>query len=93
MAITQFILCARYFELKVGILNMGKWLLFTLSFISAIFLFDFALMNLEDQNLLNDSPMLFGLILIIELILGLIFMFVFKFIELKPLKNLFLIKS
>ena len=50
-------------------------------------------MNLEDQNLLNDSPMLFGLILIIALILGLIFMFVFKFIELKPLKNLFLIKS
>lgn len=93
MAITQFILCARYFHLKVGILKIGKWLLFTCSFISAILLFNFALMNLEGQNLLNDSPMLFALILIIELILGLIFMFVFKFIELKPLKNLFLIKS
>ncbi len=93
MAITQFILCARYFQLKVGILKIGKWLLFTFSFISAIFLFDFALINLEDQNLLHDSPMLFGLILCIELVLGLIFMFVFKFIELKPLKNLFLSRS
>jgi hypothetical protein len=43
--------------------------------------------------LLHDSPMLFGLILCIELILGLIFMFIFKFIELKPLKNLFLSRS
>jgi O-antigen/teichoic acid export membrane protein len=93
MAITQFILCARYFQLKVGILKIGKWLLFTFSFIGAIFLFEFALINLEDQNLLHDSPMLFGLILCIELILGLIFMFIFKFIELKPLKNLFLSRS
>jgi hypothetical protein len=37
--------------------------------------------------------MLFGLILAIEFLLGLIFMFVFKFIELKPLKNLFLSQS
>lgn len=93
MAITQFILCTRYFQLKIGIVNIGKWLLFTVSFISAILLFHFSLMNLEDQNLLNDSPMLFGMIFSIELLLGLILMFVFKFIELKPLKNLFLIKS
>jgi O-antigen/teichoic acid export membrane protein len=93
MAITQFILCARFFHFKIGIVNIGKWLLFTMSFISAILLFHFTLMNLEDQNLLNDSPMLFGLIFSIELLLGLILMFVFKFIELKPLKNLFLIKS
>jgi hypothetical protein len=33
--------------------------------------------------------MLFGLILIIELVLGFILMFIFKFIEVKPLKNLF----
>lgn len=93
MAITQFILCARYFQLNIGIVYIGKWLLFTVSFVSAILLFHFSLMNLEDQNLLNDSPMLFGLIFSIELLLGLILMFVFKFIELKPLKNLFLIKS
>lgn len=93
MAITQFILCARYFKLTIGLAPIGKWLLYTLSFISAILLFHFALMNLEDQNLLNDSPMLFGLILAIEFLLGLIFMFVFKFIELKPLKNLFLSQS
>jgi len=93
MAITQFILCARNFKLTIGLAPIGKWLLYTFSFISAILLFHFALMNLEDQNLLNDSPMLFGLILAIEFLLGLIFMFVFKFIELKPLKNLFLSQS
>ena len=90
MAITQFILCARYFQLTIGFVQIGKWLLFTFSFICAILLISFALMNLEDKNLLNNSPMLFGLILIIELVLGLILMFIFKFIEVKPLKNLFL---
>jgi O-antigen/teichoic acid export membrane protein len=89
MAITQFILCARYFQLTIGFVQIGKWLLFTFSFICAILLISFALMNLEDKNLLNNSPMLFGLILIIELVLGFILMFIFKFIEVKPLKNLF----
>lgn len=93
MAITQFILCAKIFQLKVGLLKIAKWLLFTISVMSANLLLSFALMNLEDQDLLNDSPMLFGLILVIELVLGLILMFVFKFIELKPLKNLFLSRS
>jgi O-antigen/teichoic acid export membrane protein len=93
MAITQFILCAKNIHLTVGFIQIGKWLLFTLSLMSSILLLNFALMNLEDQNLLNDSPMLFGLILVIEFMLGLILMFIFKFIELKPLKNLFLSRS
>jgi O-antigen/teichoic acid export membrane protein len=93
MAVTQFILCARYFQIKIGLVSIGKWFLFTISFVSILFLFSFILMNLVDQNLLNDSPTLFGLIICIELILGLTLMFVFKFIELKPLKNLFLTQS
>jgi O-antigen/teichoic acid export membrane protein len=93
MSITQFILCVRYFQLTIGILKIGKWLLFIFSFISVVFIFHYALMNLEDQNLLTDSSMLFGLILVVELLLGLILMFIFKFIELKPLKNLFLSRS
>ena len=93
MSITQFILCAKYFQLTIELLKIGKWLLFTLSFIGSVLLLNLALMNLEDQNLLNDSPMLFGLILSIELLMGLILMFIFKFIELKPLKNLFLSRS
>lgn len=93
MAITQFILCARYFQIKVGLVSIGKWLLFTLSFVSVLLLFSFIMMNLIDQNVLKDSHILFGLIICIEFILGLILMFVFKFIELKPLKNLFLSRS
>jgi O-antigen/teichoic acid export membrane protein len=93
MAVTQFILCARYFQIKIGLVSIGKWFLFTISFVSILFLFSFILMNLVDQNLLHDAPILFGLIICIELILGLTLMFVFKFIELKPLKNLFLTRS
>ena len=92
MAITQFILCARYFQIKIGLVSIGKWILFTLSFVCILFLFSFIMMNLVDQNLLY-SPILFGGIICIELILGLTLMFVFKFIELKPLKNLFLTRS
>ncbi|MFM6934439.1 MAG: oligosaccharide flippase family protein [Flavobacteriales bacterium] len=93
MAITQFILCARYFQLTIGFVSIGKWLLFTLCFASVLFVINFILMNLMDQNFLNDSPILFGLILCIEFILGLTLMFIFKFIEIKPLKNLFLSRS
>jgi O-antigen/teichoic acid export membrane protein len=92
MAITQFILCARYFQIKIGLVSIGKWILFTLSFVCILFLFSLIMMNLVDQNLLY-SPILFGGIICIELILGLTLMFVFKFIELKPLKNLFLTRS
>ena len=92
MAITQFILCARYFQIKIGLVSIGKWILFTLSFVCILFLFSLIMMNLVDQNLLY-SPILFGGIICIELILGLTLMFVFKFIELKPLKNLFLMRS
>jgi O-antigen/teichoic acid export membrane protein len=93
MAITQFILCAKNFQLPVGLLQMGKWVLFTFSVMSAIILLNFALMNLEDTNFLSDSPLIVGLLLSIEMLLGLILMFVFKFIDLKPLKNLFLSRS
>ena len=93
MAITQFILCARYFQIKIGLVSIGKWILFTLSFVCILFLFSLIMMNLVDQNLFYDSPILFGGIICIELILGLTLMFVFKFIELKPLKNLFLMRS
>ncbi len=93
MAITQFILCARYFQITVGIRKIGKWFLFTFSFIGSVLLLSIALMNLEDQNLLTDSPMIFGFILSVELLMGLILLFVFKFIELTPLKNLLLSRS
>jgi O-antigen/teichoic acid export membrane protein len=93
MAITQFILCAKNFQLPVGLLQMGKWVLFTFSVMSAIILLNFALMNLEDTNFLSDSPLIVGLLLSLEMLLGLILMFVFKFIDLKPLKNLFLSRS
>lgn len=93
MAIIQFILCARYFKITIGFVYIGKWLLFTISFIGILLLFSFIMMNAFDQNLLNDSPILFGLIVCIELILGLTLMFVFKFIELTPLKNLLLSRS
>ena len=93
MAITQFLLCVRIFKLHVGLLQIGKWLLFVISFISADLLFILALFNLEDQNTLQDSPLVFCLILAAELLIGLVLMFVFKFIELKPLKNLFLSRS
>jgi O-antigen/teichoic acid export membrane protein len=86
MAITQFILCAKNFQLNVGFLRIAKWILFTLSVMGSILLFLFALLT-SDNNYLGNS---FGLILGIELLLGLILMFVFKFIELKQLKNLFL---
>ncbi len=86
MAITQFILCAKNFQLNIGFLQIGKWVLFTFSVIGSILLFLFALLT-SDNNYLGNS---FGLILGIELLLGLILMFVFKFIELKQLKNLFL---
>jgi O-antigen/teichoic acid export membrane protein len=89
MAITQFILCAKNFQLNVGFFQIGKWLLFTLSVMGSILLFLFALLT-SDYNYLSNSPLQFGLILGIELLLGLILMFVFKFIELKQLKNLFL---
>jgi O-antigen/teichoic acid export membrane protein len=93
MAITQFLLCAKKFQLTVGLFQIGKWVLFTLSVMSAILLLIFALMNLEENNFLSDSPLVFVLVLGTELLIGLILMFVFKFIELKPLKNLFLSRS
>jgi O-antigen/teichoic acid export membrane protein len=93
MAITQFILCAKKFNLAIGFMQMGKWLLFTLCFVGVLFGFNLVFMNLEDKNILSDSPMLFVLILSAEMLLGLILMFVFKFIEPKPLKNLFLTRS
>jgi len=93
MAITQFILCAKKFNLVIGFMQMGKWLLFTLCFVGVLFGFNLVFMNLEDKNILSDSPMLFVLILSAEMLLGLILMFVFKFIEPKPLKNLFLTRS
>lgn len=93
MAITQFILCAKHFQLTVGLLQMGKWVLFTVSMMVAVLLLSFALMNLEDANLISDSPIIFGLLLGLEMLLGLILMFVFKFIDPKPLKNLFLSRS
>lgn len=93
MAITQFILCAKQFNLAIGFMQMGKWLLFTLCFVGVLFGFNLVFMNLEDKNILSDSPMLFVLILSAEMLLGLILMFVFKFIEPKPLKNLFLTRS
>jgi O-antigen/teichoic acid export membrane protein len=93
MAITQFLLCAKKFQLAVGLFQIGKWVLFTLSVMSTIFLLIFALMNLEENNFLSDSPLVFVLVLGTELLIGLILMFVFKFIELKPLKNLFLSRS
>jgi O-antigen/teichoic acid export membrane protein len=93
MAITQFLLCTKKFQLTVGLFQIGKWVLFTLSVMSAILLLIFALMNLEENNFLSDSPLVFVLVLGTELLIGLILMFVFKFIELKPLKNLFLSRS
>lgn len=93
MAITQFILCAKKFNLAIGFMQMGKWLLFTLCFVGVLFGFNLVFLNLEDKNILSDSPMLFVLILSAEMLLGLILMFVFKFIEPKPLKNLFLTRS
>ena len=93
MAITQFILCAKKFNLAIGFMQMGKWLLFSLCFVGVLFGFNLVFMNLEDKNILSDSPMLFVLILSAEMLLGLILMFVFKFIEPKPLKNLFLTRS
>lgn len=93
MAITQFILCAKKFNLAIGFMQMGKWLLFTLCFVGILFGFNLVFMNLEDKNILSDSPKLFVLILSAEMLLGLILMFVFKFIEPKPLKNLFLTRS
>jgi O-antigen/teichoic acid export membrane protein len=93
MAITQFILCAKKFNLVIGFMQMGKWLLFTLCFVGVLFGFNLVFLNLEDKNILSDSPMLFVLILSAEMLLGLILMFVFKFIEPKPLKNLFLTRS
>lgn len=89
MAITQFILCAKNFQLNVGFFQIGKWVLFTLSVMGSILLFLFAF-STSNNDFLNYSPLEFALILGIELLLGLILMFVFKFIELKQLKNLFL---
>jgi O-antigen/teichoic acid export membrane protein len=93
MAITQFLLCARIFKLPMGFLQIGKWLVFVISFISADILLLWALFNLEDQNRLLNSPLVFCLILATQLLIGLVLMFVFKLIELKPLKNLFLSRS
>jgi O-antigen/teichoic acid export membrane protein len=89
MAITQFVLCAKNFQLNIGFFQIGKWLLFILSVMGSILLFLFSLLT-SGNNYLSNSPLQFGLILGIELLLGLILMFVFKFIELKQLKNLFL---
>jgi O-antigen/teichoic acid export membrane protein len=89
MAITQFILCAKNFQLNVGFFQIGKWVLFTLSVMGSILLFLLALLT-SNNDFLSNSPLEFALILGIELLLGLILMFVFKFIELKQLKNLFL---
>jgi hypothetical protein len=72
---------------------MGKWVLFTVSTMVGVLLLSFALMNLEDANLISDSPFIFGVLLGLEMLLGLILMFVFKFIDPKPLKNLFLSRS
>ena len=93
MSITQFLLCVRIFKLKIGLLHIGKWLLFVLSFVSAVLLLLWAFFQLEDQHMLQDSALVFCLILAAELLIGLALMFVFKFIELKPLKNLFLTRS
>ncbi len=89
MAITQFILCAKNFQLTVGFFQIGKWLLFTFSFMGAVLLFLFAILT-SQNNFLSNSPFVSVLILSTEFLLGLTLMFVFKFIELKQLKNLFL---
>ena len=93
MSITQFILCVRIFKLKIGLLHIGKWLLFVLSFVTTVLLLVWAFFQLEDQNMLQDSSLVFCLILAAELLIGLVLMLVFKLIQLNPLKNLFLTQS
>lgn len=90
MAVTQFILCTRNLKITVGFLHLGKWLLYSLCIVSFILFLNFGITHLMGLRHLNESPIAFGLILCIEFLTGFIFMFLFKFVELKPLKNLFL---
>jgi O-antigen/teichoic acid export membrane protein len=90
MALTQFILCIRLFKLHIGIEHLFKWMGYVICFIGGLCVLQFVFLDAIDRNLIGDEPLTLLVEITLEFLLGFLLMLVFKFIELKPLKNLFL---
>ncbi len=93
MALTQFILCVRLFKLHIGLKHIFKWIGYIICFIGGLSILQFVFFNAIDRNIIGDEPLTLLFEITLEFLLGFILMLVFKFIELKPIKNQFLSQS
>jgi O-antigen/teichoic acid export membrane protein len=93
MALTQFILCVRLFKLHIGLKHIFKWIGYIICFIGSLSILQFVFFNAIDRNIIGDEPLTLLVEITLEFLLGFILMLVFKFIELKPIKNQFLSQS
>lgn len=93
MAVTQFILCVHLFKLNIGLRHIFKWMGYIICFIGGLSILQFVFFDAIDRNIIGDEPLTLLFEITLEFLLGFILMLVFKFIELKPIKNQFLSQS